>query len=50
MAGGGLVVGMIGLVSVVNAVGRDAAGVYDTVVVIVEALVSKVTPASDFRG
>ena len=38
MAGGGLVAGMIGLVLVVNAVGRDAEGVYDTVVVMIERL------------
>ncbi len=38
MAGGGLVAGMIGLIMVVNAVGRDAEGVYDTVVVMIESL------------
>ena len=50
IAGCGLVAGMIGLVLVVNTVGRDAEGVYDTVLVMIEALVSKVTPASDFKG
>ncbi len=38
IAGGGLVAGMIGLVLVVNAVGRDAEGVYDTVLVMIESL------------
>ena len=38
MAGSGLVVGMIGLVLVVNVVGRDAEGVYDTVLVTIESV------------
>ncbi len=38
IAGGGLVAGMIGLIMVVNAVGRDAEGVYDTVLVMIESL------------
>ena len=38
MVGGGLVVGMIGLVLVVNVVGRDAEGVYDTVLVMIESV------------
>ncbi len=50
MAGGGLVVGMIGLVWVVNAVGRDAEGVYDTVVVIIESLGLKGDTGFRFQG
>ncbi len=38
IAGGGLVAGMIGLILVVNAVGRDAEGIYDTVVVMIESV------------
>ncbi len=38
MAGGGLVAGMIGLILVANAVGRDVEGVYDTALVMIESL------------
>jgi hypothetical protein len=38
MAGGGLVVGIVGLILAVNAVGRDIDGVYDTVVAMMESL------------
>ena len=50
MAGGGLVVGMIGLVLVVNAVGRDAEGVYDTVLVMIESLGLKGDTGFRFQG
>ena len=38
LAGGGLVAGIIGLILVVNAVGRDTEGVYDTVLVMIESV------------
>jgi hypothetical protein len=47
MAGGGLIVGMIGLILVVNAVGRDTEGVYDTVLVMIESV--GLTGDSGFR-
>jgi len=50
MAGGGLVLGMIGLVLVVNAVGRDAEGIYDTVVVMIESLGLKGDTGFRFQG
>ena len=50
MAGGGLVAGMIGLVLVVNAVGRDAEGVYDTVLVMIESLGLKGDTGFRFQG
>ncbi len=50
MAGAGLVVGMIGLILVVNAVGRDAEGVYDTVLVMIESLGLKVDIGFRFQG
>ena len=50
MAGGGLVAGMIGLIVVVNAVGRDAEGVYDTVLVMIESLGLKGDTGFRFQG
>ncbi len=50
MAGGGLVAGMIGLILVVNAVGRDAEGVYDTVLVMIESLGLKGDTGFRFQG
>ena len=50
MAGGGLVAGMIGLIVVVNAVGRDAEGVYDTVLMIIESLGLKGDTGFRFQG
>ena len=50
MAGGGLVVGMVGLILVVNAVGRDAEGVYDTVLVMIESLGLKGDTGFRFQG
>ena len=50
MVGGGLVVGMIGLVLVVNVVGRDAEGVYDTVLVMIESLGLKGDTGFRFQG
>ncbi len=50
MAGGGLVAGMIGLIVVVNAVGRDAEGVYDTVLVMIESLGLKGDNGFRFQG
>ncbi len=50
MAGGGLVAGMIGLVLVVNAVGRDAEGVYDTVRVMIDSLGLKGDTGFRFQG
>ncbi len=50
MAGGGLVAGMIGLVLVVDTVGRDAEGVYDTVLVMIESLGLKGDTGFRFQG
>ncbi len=50
MAGGGLVVGMVGLILVVNVVGRDAEGVYDTVLVMIESLGLKGDTGFRFQG
>ncbi len=50
IAGGGLVAGMIGLVLVVNTVGRDAEGVYDTVLVMIESLGLKGDTGFQFQG
>ena len=50
IAGGGLVAGMIGLVLVVNTVGRDAEGVYDTVLVMIESLGLKGDTGFRFQG
>ena len=50
MAGGGLVVGMVGLILVVNAVGRDTEGVYDTVLVMIESLGLKGDTGFRFQG
>ena len=50
MAGGGLVAGMIGLIVVVNAVGRDAEGVYDTVLVMIESVGLKGDTGFRFQG
>ncbi len=50
IAGGGLVAGMIGLVLVVDTVGRDAEGVYDTVLVMIESLGLKGDTGFRFQG
>ena len=50
IAGGGLVAGMIGLVLVVNTVGRDAEGVYDTVLVMIESVGLKGDTGFRFQG
>ena len=50
IAGGGLVAGMIGLVLVMNTVGRDAEGVYDTVLVMIESLGLKGDTGFRFQG
>ena len=50
MAGGGLVVGIVGLILVVNAVGRDPEGVYDTVLVMIETLGLKGDTGFRFQG
>jgi len=50
IAGGGLVAGMIGLVLVVNTVGRDAEGIYDTVLVMIESLGLKGDTGFRFQG
>ena len=50
IAGGGLVAGMIGLVLVVDTVGRDAEGVYDTVLVMIESLGLKGDTDFRFQG
>ncbi len=50
MAGGGLVAGMIGLVWVVDTVGRDAEGVYDTVLVMIESVGLKGDTGFRFQG
>ncbi len=50
IAGGGLVAGMIGLVLVVDTVGRDAEGVYDTVLVVIESLGLKGDTGFRFQG
>ena len=50
IAGGGLAAGMIGLVLVVNTVGKDTEGVYDTVLVMIESLGLRGDTGFRFQG